>query len=252
MQCNVLTMWHSAPYMLNKDHLVCSEYTPVVYEGGTALYTIMGYITTLQANQTALIFDNSFTITEGKPPEDGSTVLCDAIKDKINTVVSKTISTLQMEIRMNSYSVDGKLDLLIDSPDTSGSNIPDQLIMIQKWIIKKLIMDQQAQMNEPEKFDPTLYFMDVRPNMITAFLSNWDQFSHIAEECITTLQTNLSELTHVKEQRPILQDAANECKSLIGCLDKLYDSIIEKINVEQEDLNARSATEGTLGQNEGR
>lgn len=237
MIVKVLSMWHSAPYMLNQKYLACTDFTPVQYEGGSGTYCIMGYITTKTADLCAVVLDSSFTVDSGDPPGEDIPIFCDAIKEKIQIVLDKTLSILELECRMDHY--DTNRELIVDTMD-DDPRMPQQLKVIQTWINKKMIVDYNAKVGNGE--DMSVYFTQSSPSELILFLRNVDLFCETANRCLFSMQETVDNLDKFpKDAIPALKEAFNDLGVLAKNLDNFrytyHENLIRMEGKENEDGN---------------
>ena len=211
MSCYIISTWHSESYVLDKQHLIVSEYCPVAYGGGQGLYSVKGYYGCKNDDYCSIIIDSSFTIQEGKHPMEDDGLMCDGIKDAISSVVSKALAIIQMEVGK-------KLNIIIDNLDMSEST-PPQLVEINNWIIKKLIIDYDGTINELE-YEPTKYFAPSEDmSQMTTFIVTWDRFDAISVAILEQMQDMSHKIRVTSETQPYISDMIHDC-----------DRIIESIN----------------------
>lgn len=206
MNCHVISIWHNGSYVMDKQHLIVTDYCPIVYSCGDGLYTIKGYFGTKADDYCSIIIDSSFTVMNGSHPMDSDALICDAMKDIISKVISKTLAIIQME-------VGSKLNIIIDDIKLSDS-IPNQLIEINNWIMKKIIIDYDGMMNNGE-YDPSKYFTNAEMSDVTVFVSTWDKFSNIGTAILDTLYLSMDNIMGNANARPYIEDIANNCETII-------------------------------------
>lgn len=225
IRCYVVSLWHEAPMMLSKNNIVVSNSVPVVYSVGEGLYTISGYIARITDEYVSIILDSSFVVTAGSHPEPTDALISESIKNAISNVISKTMAIAKMETRKT-------LDVIVNDlplPETT----PDQLIEINKWIYKKLIVDYDCSTFDAN-FDKDVYFAEeTHLSAITSFISKWDQYSNISIDIMKILVPMAEHLPSDADPE-LLKDVCIDLGIIETYLHKLKTQLIKYL--EQPDL----------------
>lgn len=220
----ILQLWHNAPYMLDKSHIIANDFTPVIFNNGQGEFHTAGYIAEIVPDKlsVSVIFDHSFNITDGRPPAPEDYILCDKIKESITGVISKTISTLQIELK--SGKVDNELEYLIEKMD-EDPEMPTQLTDILRWEVKKLMTDYKAEYN-PNPYDPSFYFSkspDI--SIISDVVSTWDMFFNLSQPVIDKIIEGIATIPFDADNMAILKDLDNGIIEHMDNVKRIRDTI---------------------------
>lgn len=220
MNCYVISIWHNGSYVMDKQHLIVSDYCPIVYSCGDGLYSVKGYYGSRTDDYCSIIIDNSFTIQNGSHPMDDDGLICDAVQNAIANVISKTLAIIQME-------VGSKLNVIVDSVPLSES-MPSQLVEINNWIMRKIVIDHNATMNNDE-YDPSKYFVNAEMSDMTIFISSCDKFIFTGTAILNELINLSNNITVNSNTLPYINETIGELDNLDNMIKVFKAHLLEKI-----------------------
>jgi hypothetical protein len=222
----IVQVWHNAPYMLDRSHIVATDVTPVLYDSGQGELHVAGYLASITPEYAAIVLDHAFNIMNGQPPMPEEHLLCDKIKETITNVISKTIASLELELKVNKMTRELKIYLENDMEDPST---PPQISEIQKWETKKLIADHKAEWN-PEPYKSEYYFGKTpEVSIITDLTRNWDVMYNLGVPVVQQFQEQVNQVTVDEDTRDILEDVFKSMREYIQDLSKVADTLGMKI-----------------------
>ena len=227
--CHVCCMWHTSQGMLDKKRLVTSDFSPVVYSSGEGLFSVMGYIMSMTDEYISVLIDNTFAITVGDPPDEKDGLICDSIKKAIQNVISKTIAITKLTLKSSNRP--SKLDIIVD--DINYDNMPSQLMEIDAWEKKSLVIDHDATVSDD--FDPSFYFeYDVELDRITQIIRNWDQYFELSKAAIDTIVSDVDKIDVTEESAQYIQVIARDMDILAEILTEKREYILTKFNLMED------------------
>ena len=224
IKCYILQTWHHAPFLIDKRHLVVSDYTPIVYSRGSGTFTAMGYSASITDTYVTLIGDNSFTVTENGHPMEDDYLLCDKVKEVITNVIAKTIAIAQMELK--THGRNEEFEFFIENLP-QDAEMPPQMMDIHRWELKKLMVDYNAQYN-PEDYKAEMYFnINNSISPITAILTKWDTVSSLSSEVIKNLTKDIGSLALDPDCRALVEEMMNDVQMFESTVHDFYNAIWE-------------------------